>query len=77
MEKLLTAISNKLESDYMDKYVDEDFLRWIFEETVKLDGTEEFVCNSFQWGGKAPFLLAIEDIIKRKIKYNFLILLWG
>lgn len=71
MEELLEEFADKLESDYMDKYVDEEFLRWVFDKSVEFDGTHQYVCNGFEYGGKSPFILAVGGYDKKEKKIKF------
>lgn len=58
MKDILVQIAIILDNEYRDKYVDEEVLRWIFDEVVKFHGIEEYVCNGFKFGGPAPMLFA-------------------
>ncbi len=71
MDELLVEIARRLESEYLDKYVDEEFLRWIFNSVVEIQGTFEHVCNGFEMGGKSPFLLAAGGYnrVEKKIQF--------
>lgn len=71
MDELYVKIAKRLEVEYIDKYVDEEFLRWIFDEVVKLQETKEFVCNGFEYGGRSPFLLAIGGYNREEKKIQF------
>ena len=71
MDELLVVIGKRLESEYLDKYVDEEFLRWIFNSVVEIQGTHEHVCNGFEMGGRAPFILASGGYNKVEKKIQF------
>ena len=71
MDELLVEIGKRLESEYLDKYVDEEFLRWIFNSVVEIQGTHEHVCNGFEMGGRAPFILASGGYNKVEKKIQF------
>lgn len=58
MKDILVNIAAVLEKEYQDKYVDEEFLRWIFDEVVEFLDIREFVCNGFKFGGPAPMIFA-------------------
>ena len=47
MDELLVEIAKRLENEYLDKYVDEEFLKWIFNEVTRIQDTFEYVCNGF------------------------------
>ena len=58
MKDILVNIAAVLEKEYQVKYVDEEFLRWIFDEVVEFLDIREFVCNGFKFGGPAPMIFA-------------------
>ena len=58
MKDILVNIAAVLDNEYRDKYVDEEVLRWIFDEVVDHLGIREHVINGFEFGGESPMLLA-------------------
>lgn len=77
MNEILIFIAKELEEKYRHKYVDEDFLREIFNRVVELQGTYEYVCNGFEYGGKAPFFLAAGGYNKIEKKIQFFDMIIG
>ena len=71
MDELLVQIAQKLERKYLNKYVDKKFLKWIFDEVVRIQGTSEYVCNGFEFGGKAahPLTVGGYNRIDKKIQF--------
>lgn len=71
MNDILVNIAANLENMYMDKYVDEEFLKWIFDEVVDFLGICEHVANGFTFGGESPMLLACGgyDSVNKRIQF--------
>lgn len=71
MKDILVNIAAVLDNEYRDKYVDEEVLRWIFDEVVDYLDIREHVCNGFEFGGESPMLLAGGgyDSINKKIQF--------
>ena len=71
MEDILVQIAINLDNSYRDKYVDEEFLRWIFDEVVDYLDIREYVINGFSFGGESPMLFASGgyDRINKKIQF--------
>lgn len=71
MNEILVFIAKELEGKYQHKYVDEDFLREIFNRVVEVQGTYEYVCNGFEYGGEAPFFLTTGgyNMVEKKIQF--------
>ena len=42
MKDILINIASVLDNDYRDKYVDEDVLRWIFDQVVDFLNIREY-----------------------------------
>ena len=71
MKDILINIASVLDNNYRDKYVDEDVLRWIFDQVVDFLNIREYVCNGFYFGGDSPKLFASGgyDSINKKIQF--------
>ena len=71
MDELLVEIAKRLENEYLDKYVDEEFLRWIFNEVTRIQDTFEYVCNGFLFGGETlnPLTVGGYDRVNKKIHF--------
>ena len=71
MDELLVEIAKRLENEYLDKYVDEEFLKWIFNEVTRIQDTFEYVCNGFMFGGETlnPLTVGGYDRVNKKIHF--------
>lgn len=71
MKDILVQIAVILDNEYRDKYVDEEVLKWIFDEVVEHLGIREYVCNGFKFGGDSPMLLASGgyDSVNKRIQF--------
>lgn len=71
MKDILVQIAINLDNSYRDKYVGEEFLRWIFDEVVDCLDIREYVINGFSFGGESPMLLACGGYNFKEKKIQF------
>ncbi|MBQ3510995.1 MAG: hypothetical protein IJA30_01710 [Bacilli bacterium] len=71
MNEILEKVAIILDNHYQDEYVDEEFLKAIFDDVVELQGTRKYVENGLTMSGEAPMLFAAGGYDKKEKKIKF------
>lgn len=71
MDNILTKIATILDTDYQEKYVDDEFLQAIFNDVVELQGTRKYVENGLSTNEEEPMLFSSAGYDKKAKKIKF------